>query len=390
MSTPPRVASPSWPEPSRISIASLAGLITLLVVLLALPAARPAPVGAHEFARAALVPPSQPEPLAQRVMSIGLTVADMDREIEFFTQVLDFELVSDAEIAGDAWEHLQGVFGARMRVCTLRLGEESIELTEYLAPTGRPIPLDSRSNDHWFQHIAIITSDMDAAYARLRAGGVQHVSSGPQTLPAWNPDAGGIKAFYFRDPENHILEILQFPPDKGRPKWQARDALFLGIDHTAIVVSDTERSLALYRDGLGMIVAGGAENFGSEQEHLNNVCGARLRITSLQFPSDAGRAGPSIELLEYLAPSDGRPAPADTRGNDLWHWQINLGCADPRAAWSRLRHSSLRFVSPGVVSFSSNTDPYVAGLQARDPDGHALRFLQPAEWSGAAPGDNVP
>jgi len=39
-----------------------------------------------------------------------------------------------------------------MRVVRLRLGEEFIELTEYLAPKGRPFPVDSRSNDRWFQH----------------------------------------------------------------------------------------------------------------------------------------------------------------------------------------------------------------------------------------------
>ncbi len=69
---------------------------------------------------------------------------------------------------------------------------------------------------------------------------MQHASSGPQRLPDWNKNAGGIRAFYFRDPDGHPLEILQFPADKGNPKWHdANGRLFLGIDHTAIVISDT-------------------------------------------------------------------------------------------------------------------------------------------------------
>ncbi|HYL82409.1 MAG TPA: VOC family protein, partial [Candidatus Acidoferrum sp.] len=213
--------------------------------------------------------------------AIGMTVADMDRSVEFFSKVLSFEKVSDVEVWGDEYEHLEGVFGLRMRVVRMRLGDESLELTEYLTPKGRPIPQDSRSNDRWFQHVAIIVSDMDRAYAWLREHKVQHASPGPQRLPDWNPKAGGIRAFYFKDPDGHNLEILQFPRDKGDARWhRPAGKVFLGIDHTAIVVEDTEASLRLYRDLLGFQVVGESENFGPEQERLNNVFGARLRITT--------------------------------------------------------------------------------------------------------------
>src|SRR5207237_9914267 len=117
------------------------------------------------------------------VDAIGITVSDMDRAVDFYSKVLTFEKVSDAEVAGENYEHLEGVFGLRMRVVRMRLGGESIELTEYLAPKGRPIPVDSRSNDRWFQHIAIIVSDMDTAYAWPRQNKVEHAASGPQRLP---------------------------------------------------------------------------------------------------------------------------------------------------------------------------------------------------------------
>jgi catechol 2,3-dioxygenase-like lactoylglutathione lyase family enzyme len=73
-------------------------------------------------------------------------------------------------------------------------------------------------------------------------------------------DAGGIRALYFRDPDGHPLEVLWFPQDKGNAKWHVpTDKLFLGIDHTAIVISNTEASLKFYRDRLGMEVAGESE-----------------------------------------------------------------------------------------------------------------------------------
>src|SRR6266496_1121903 len=193
-----------------------------------------------------------------------------------FYSALAFQKVSDVEVLGEQYEHLEGVFGARMRIVRMRLGNEFVDLTEYLAPRGRPIPVDSRSNDLWFQHIAIVVRDMDQAFEKLRALKVQFVSTGPQTLPASLPAAAGIKAFYFRDPDQHNLELIYFPTGKGDPRWQEKtDKLFLGIDHTAIGIANTEVSLHFYRDLLGLRKAGESENFGTEQEHLNQVFGDR-------------------------------------------------------------------------------------------------------------------
>jgi catechol 2,3-dioxygenase-like lactoylglutathione lyase family enzyme len=311
-------------------------------------------------------------PLVQAVDSIGLTVSDLDRSINFYTQVLHFQKVSENEVAGPELEHTIGVFGARVRTARLRLGDEFIELSEFLAPQGRPAPVDARSNDHWFQHIALIVSDMDRAYQWMRQNNVRHASSGPQLLPAWNRNAGGIQAFYFRDPDGHPLEILSFPPDKGDPKWhRASSELFLGIDHTAIVISDTEASLRFYRDLLGLKVAGESENYGPEQERLNNVFGARLRITALR-----AAAGPGIEFLEYLAPAGGRPYPADERPNDLIHWQTRfLGISAEEAART-LRKARSPFVSSGVVEFPGTEAGFRKSLLARDPDGHAVQVVE--------------
>ncbi|HWP57040.1 MAG TPA: VOC family protein [Candidatus Acidoferrales bacterium] len=309
--------------------------------------------------------------LVKSVETVGITVSDMDRSLEFFSKILAFEKVSDVEVWGTEYERLQGVFGLRMRVVRLRLGDEIVELTEYLAPKGRPIPVDSRSNDHWFQHIAIVVSDMDKAYQHLRAHKAQHASTGPQQIPDWNKAAAGIRAFYFRDPDGHNLELIYFPPAKGNPRWQRKDRLFLGIDHTAIVVSDTERSLKFYGGVLGMKVAGESENHGIEQERLNNVFGARLRITGLRAP-----AGPGVELLDYLTPRDGRPAPVDSRANDLWHWQTAMGANNLESAANKMRGKYARLVSPGIVALPDRVLGFGKGLLVRDPDGHAVQLIE--------------
>jgi catechol 2,3-dioxygenase-like lactoylglutathione lyase family enzyme len=360
----------------RVSVRAVALALALLAS--AGGAARAQTVAAARAERVA-VPPAAPghQPAlgaaaVRAVDAIGMTVSDMDRAVEFYTRVLTFTKVSDVEVAGDAYERLEGVFGLRMRVVRLRLGGEQLVLTEYLAPRGRPLPGDSRSQDRWFQHVAIVVSDMDSAYAVLRRNRVQYASTGPQRLPDWNPNAGGIEAFYFKDPDAHTLEVIHFPKGKGLAKWQHADGrLFLGIDHTAIVVGNTEASLAFYRGLLGLATVGMSENYGTEQEHLNNVFGAHLRITSLR----AGD-GPGIEFLEYLSPRDGRPYPADAQANDLVHWQTTLVTPSADDAARALRAANVSFVSPGAVALPEGRLGFGKGFLARDPDGHVMEVVE--------------
>jgi catechol 2,3-dioxygenase-like lactoylglutathione lyase family enzyme len=308
----------------------------------------------------------------ERVDAIGLTVNNMDRALEFYTNVLPFEKVTDIEVAGQEFEQLKGLFGIRYRKVRLRLGSEEIELTDFLTAGGRPIPFDSKSNDLWFQHIAIVVSDMDSAYARLRRHNVVHVSTSPQTLPKSIPAAEGIKAFYFQDPDGHNLELIYFPQGKGNPRWKKIEKrLFLGIDHTAIGISNTEKSKTFYNEILGLKFHGDSYNFGTEQEHLNNVFGARLHISG-----NTATSGPGIEFLDYLSPKTGRPYPADERADDLVHWETILTTAELERMYQKLVQAAPSFISSAIVRLSVKDYGYKRGFYVRDPDGHVIGIFE--------------
>jgi catechol 2,3-dioxygenase-like lactoylglutathione lyase family enzyme len=298
---------------------------------------------------------THPQP-ALAVVRVGYSVRDLQTAVAFFREVLDFELLEETSVQNST-AALGAAEPRAARVARLRLGNEQIELTQYF-PAGRPIPEDSASNDLWFQHLAIVVSDMDRAYERLVEHGVATVSEGgPQRIPEWNAAAGGIRAFYFTDPEHHVLEIIWYPEGKGSARWHENGRLFLGIDHTAIAVSSTDKSLAFYEDVLGFARAGESLNHGPEQAALSGVDGARVRITGL-----VGHGGMGIELLDYVEPGRGRPASPDTRLQDVWHWEITIASPNPEALIERARAARALW-STSVLNL------------LRDPDQHVLRVI---------------
>lgn len=71
--------------------------------------------------------------------------------------------------------------------------------------------------------------------------------------------------------------------------------------------------------------------------------------------------GPGVELLEYLAPGDCRPMPADTRANDLWHWQTRVEVGDVKTAEQVLHKRRIGFVSPGLSRLPDSQLGYEQG-----------------------------
>ena len=184
-----------------------------------------------------------------RILRVTRMVADLARASEFYCGALGFRAAEASAV---------------------QLGAATLGFAESAA--GAPYPPDTASNDLWFQHIAVVVSDMDAAYAHLQRNSwwTPISQGGPQTLP---PENGNVRAYKFRDPDGHPVELIWFPPGQGRKVWQGAKALFAGIDHSAISVSDTARSVGFYRS-LGFEVSYTSLNQGAPQSRLDGLAGA--------------------------------------------------------------------------------------------------------------------
>jgi catechol 2,3-dioxygenase-like lactoylglutathione lyase family enzyme len=302
-----------------------------------------------------------------RVARIGLTTADADGLAAFYCQAFGFAPAGVEHRGGQGFARMMGLADAEARVVLLRLGRQVIELVAFARP-GLPYPPDITSHDVRFQHMAIVVADIEAAYARLLAyhGWSAITSPQPQCLPA---RSGGVGAFKFRDPEGHPLELLAFPPGRAPPYWQEAGAQdpCLGIDHSAIVVADTARSLAFYRR-LGFRVAGRSLNHGVEQDRLDGVSGAVVEVTSLAPDPELP---PHLELLCYRSPAICRSALPLPRSNDSAATRIVLEMEQLPETMRKMFAAQADFISDGAGDLH---DGRPAAL-IRDPDGHALLLL---------------
>jgi len=170
------------------------------------------------------------------------------------------------------------------------------------------------------------------------------------------------------------ITLMEHLVNKGRPIAADSQSYDHWFQHIAIVVSDTDKSLAFYRDLLGLRVAGESENFGVEQEHLNQVFGARLRITALR-----AEKGPGIEFLEYISPPGGRALPENAKANDLIFWHTDLLADEINGLASRLHHRGTRFVTAPSVRLRGDSSDSLDRVMLRDPDGHALELIRRAD-----------
>jgi catechol 2,3-dioxygenase-like lactoylglutathione lyase family enzyme len=295
---------------------------------------------------------------------ITLIVSDLDRSEEDYVKTFGCTVERRDDIEPSVTSALC-VPHARGRSSCLRLGRERIELLEFTDSAGRPYPPDSTSTDLWFQHMAVIVSDMPQAHRQVMANPRFRpiTRAGPVRLPA---SSGGVTAFKFRDRDGHPLELLAFPVERVPQEWRTADGAgpFLGVDHTAIAISDTGRSASFFTSVFGFSAGGRTENRGPEQDALDDVDDVRVSVTRLARELPA----PRMELLHYHVGTR-RQIPVDTASNDITATHCVVRVASLDATATALARRGTPLTAEDLMIRRSG----VRAALIQGPDGH--RFL---------------
>jgi glyoxylase I family protein len=149
----------------------------------------------------------------------------------------------------------------------------------------------------------------------------------------------------------------------------------ISADHTGITVSDLERSLAFWRDVLGFEFSHTAHQKGELAQEITGIEGAELKLAVLKAPG-----GHKIELLEYLAPADRKPA--NLRPCDVGSVHVALLVDDLEVVLERIAASDWEAAGkPQTLTRGPNAGKRV--VYVRDRDGTTIELMQIAKQSSS-------
>jgi catechol 2,3-dioxygenase-like lactoylglutathione lyase family enzyme len=140
------------------------------------------------------------------------------------------------------------------------------------------------------------------------------------------------------------------------------------LDHVSVTCADLDRSIAFYRDVLGLPLLGRGDADEPELSVLTGLPGTRLRWAEL----DLG-GGRVLELVEYLHPRGRELRPSV---HDAGAGHLALAVEDIEAAYARLVAAGARVRSAPVRLTEEGDWNGVRILYVSDPDGATVELVE--------------
>ncbi len=140
------------------------------------------------------------------------------------------------------------------------------------------------------------------------------------------------------------------------------------IDHVSVTSGDIDRSLAFYRDLLGLSLRARGDDLGPDELEITGVADASARWADLELAE-----GQVLELIEYTAP---RGTPTRLEPNDPGATHISLRVSDVDAVHARLVEAGVSVRSEPVTISAPGAWEGVRCFYASDPDGVTLELIQ--------------
>ncbi len=137
------------------------------------------------------------------ISHVGISVANLDRSIAFYRDLLGMELIQQVPMRGPNYDAIMALTGTEGTIAVLRTGSLEIELLEFHRPPARTAAPVRHPSDQGISHFAVYVEDIDALYERLKHAGVR-VHSPPVYFPSCS-----TTAVYFSDPDGNFIEILE-------------------------------------------------------------------------------------------------------------------------------------------------------------------------------------
>ncbi|MFV2063024.1 MAG: VOC family protein [Chloroflexota bacterium] len=158
------------------------------------------------------------------------------------------------------------------------------------------------------------------------------------------------------------------------------DSLITGFFHGGIAVSDMERSLAFYRDALGLKVFFDVTL--DAVDYVRAVMGIEMSDARLVYLAVPGTAGVFVELVEYHG-TDARPVLP--RAWDPGTGHLCFHVSDVARLHARATELGYRSRSKGAIEIPVGPNAGGRAAYLLDPDGYHVELFQRPEASDTKP-----
>lgn len=147
------------------------------------------------------------------------------------------------------------------------------------------------------------------------------------------------------------------------------DTGITGVHHVGLHVRDLGRSIAFYRDVLGLELLGRRDSRGGFVAEIVGYPDAVMRVAWLRHPD----GGPIVEIIQYVVPAE---APIDPAPPHPGTTHLAFAVADIHAVVGRLLQAGATFRSPAPVAIAEGVNRGGYAIYFADPDGITLELLQ--------------
>jgi|GEM_PF-240759 len=293
------------------------------------------------------------------VSHAGVTVSDLDRSIWFYSELLGMEqkrrYVSNSDLARPMW-NAPGLEQVESCLVQMPNSEQQIQLTQATGDFGaRRLHAEGHLWDIGNGHFGFRVDDLEATVARLGEHGFRPLSG---EIIQDHDQYPGLKVVYVPDPDGFNIELVEMPASPD------------GLDetHAGITVSDLERSLAYYRDILGMEIL---------RRYPGNVRLARLmwnapgveslEVALLKFPG-------LVQHVELRQVKGLPQAHIKQKQWDVGFSHVCLGVSDLEKLVAKM--ADVGITPRAYMRGEGVTTSFVANSHIPDPDGFDLELIQ--------------
>lgn len=305
-----------------------------------------------------------------------IVVSDVNRSLSFYRDKLGMSVYYDQEIASRATAKLLGVPDARVRLISLQSDESvngMVGLLSFLSPEIKPRTAIRQKISDPDVALLFMADDIDiqATYKRLKGANAETVCA---PLEYEVPGRGPVSGFTCMDPDGVLVALMCFGPLKQNSGIIKASP----TRRTTLVTGDIDKSLAFYRDVIGLKVFYDQEIDSEGESKMLGIPGARIRMVSLQSgDQNEGMVG----LMSFQSP-ELKTRDAVRKITSQPDICLIFLTDEIEVVYDRmLKHDVVVKCPP--IEYEIPGRGISAGLTCYDPDGVIIEFTQFGPLNGA-------